>query len=624
MSPRRLLVFYVLAALLVTRAAAAQTLFENWIYNLDGTTTGHYTYSGGGGSGNLTANLSKLQYDSTYVYVSAYGVPAYSMNFPEPRYPGEQSYVFKIPRIAVEKSGTKTTLPTGTVAFWVNGVPAFHPGDGLSWDVDTSSDKNTMSGGGDGVWNRNAVLAEEDSYDTCLGHTSGTNPGKYHHHQNPICLRSYFGDTGAAHSPILGWSFDGVPIYGPYGYSTAMDSGSGARRMVSGYTARTDLGSGRPSGPPVDGTRPIGYYLEDYEYTAAGDLDFYNGRFCVTPEYPGGTYAYFVTIDAGGDSAYPYVLGRQLWGTVATGMPPFNSTTVTVPGGAAEFQPSCPVTVTPSQSSAQPSTSMTASVPDSGTGSTYSWQITNGTINSGSSTRTLSFTTSTGGLTTTVTASVRTPHGCKASGAANVTTSSFATPANFAATLTAATSALLSWSASAGATQYIVYRRSPSSGGWVEIGTTASTSFPNTALSTSSAYLYAIQAVNADRSITSTQTSADYVTTYGYTDNPVTAGTTAVKAQHLTELRSAIEALDATIGLTPPSWTDTSLSGVNVKAVHVTELRNALNAFRTALLLTSVAFTDGTLTAGSTAVKKTHLSELRAAVKGYCSASTCD
>jgi hypothetical protein len=32
-------------------------------------------------------------------------------------------------------------------------------------------------------------------------------------------------------------------------------------------------------------------YIEDYGYTSCyGDLDYYNGRYCVTPEYPSGIY----------------------------------------------------------------------------------------------------------------------------------------------------------------------------------------------------------------------------------------------------------------------------------------------------------------------------------------------
>ena len=32
-----------------------------------------------------------------------------------------------------------------------------------------------------------------------------------------------FGDLGGNHSPIIGWAYDGNPIYGPYGYSTRDD-----------------------------------------------------------------------------------------------------------------------------------------------------------------------------------------------------------------------------------------------------------------------------------------------------------------------------------------------------------------------------------------------------------------
>jgi hypothetical protein len=49
----------------------------------------------------------------------------------------------------------------------------------------------------------------------------------------------------------------------------------------------------------------------------SGDLDQYNGRLTVTPQYPIGTYAYFLTIDSTGAPAFPYVLGLQYCGTVS-------------------------------------------------------------------------------------------------------------------------------------------------------------------------------------------------------------------------------------------------------------------------------------------------------------------
>jgi hypothetical protein len=52
------------------------------------------------------------------------------------------------------------------------------------------------------------------------------------------------------------------------------------------------------------------------------DLDEYNGRWCVTPEFPNGTYAYFVSMASNGTPTFPYNIGRAFYayptGAVAT------------------------------------------------------------------------------------------------------------------------------------------------------------------------------------------------------------------------------------------------------------------------------------------------------------------
>jgi len=78
-------------------------------------------------------------------------------------------------------------------------------------------------------------------------------------------------------------------------------------------------GTSVTAGPPVNASYPLGYFREDYEYMptslATPDfLDQHNGRFCVTPEYPNGTYAYFCTVDANWNSAYPYAVGPTFYG----------------------------------------------------------------------------------------------------------------------------------------------------------------------------------------------------------------------------------------------------------------------------------------------------------------------
>jgi len=93
------------------------------------------------------------------------------------------------------------------------------------------------------------------------------------------------------HSPIIGWAYDGNPIYGPYGYSSI--AGGPVVRMKSGYIL--DLDPDRPS------NFPAGFFVEDYVYNATNGnneqyLDQHNGRYCATPDFPNGTYAYFATI----------------------------------------------------------------------------------------------------------------------------------------------------------------------------------------------------------------------------------------------------------------------------------------------------------------------------------------
>eukprot|EP01034_Spumella_vulgaris_P012875 gene12875-16395_t len=100
----------------------------------------------------------------------------------------------------------------------------------------------------------------------------------------------------------------------------------------------TTLNAGQ-YGPSLN-AQPLGAYLEDYEFVnGSGHLDTYNGRFCITPEYPTGTYAYFVTLDAQDNPAYPYTLGLAYYGTVQAGNTGPQSAHNTVPGTATVYTP---------------------------------------------------------------------------------------------------------------------------------------------------------------------------------------------------------------------------------------------------------------------------------------------
>ena len=73
-------------------------------------------------------------------------------------------------------------------------------------------------------------------------------------------------------------------------------------------------------------------YLGDLTNSATGqkyqqgvefDLNEWNTRWCVTPEFPGGTWAYFVCISSNGTPVFPYNIARTFFGT-----PTGNTTTL--------------------------------------------------------------------------------------------------------------------------------------------------------------------------------------------------------------------------------------------------------------------------------------------------------
>jgi hypothetical protein len=277
----------------------------SWIIN----TTGATGYSG------IPTNVQQVQYSDTTVYISATCIPGYAIGpwTGNPNVAANQNFVYALTRHPHPNPNVDSLIPVGLghVGVFTNGVSVFNTQDAHSYN-------------NQGVWNQNAYFFEGGGFDDCLGHPQ--QQGEYHHHVSPKCL--YDETDSTHHSPIIGFALDGYPIYGAYAYTNI--NGTGAiKRMRSGYqervmTDRTTLPNGSVAtyaGPAISSTYPIGAYQEDFVYTAgSGDLDANNGRYCVTPEYPNGIYAYFVTLDAALAPAYPYTLGANYYGLMPPGM----------------------------------------------------------------------------------------------------------------------------------------------------------------------------------------------------------------------------------------------------------------------------------------------------------------
>ena len=194
---------------------------------------------------------------------------------------------------AVEFVTAATTANTH-VGIAVNGALAFNGNTGVA--IDTTSN-----------WHYDAMFRNEVGRDTAGGNPDTNNRyGYVQPSPQTVGLSEWSTST---HSPIVGWAFDGCPIYGPYGYTDKATSSSAIKRLETGYSLKTN--SRDTYAPGVGGT-PTGEFIEDYVWdSATGDLDEFNGRFMVTPEFPSGVWAYVATIDSAGAPAYPYTVGPK-------------------------------------------------------------------------------------------------------------------------------------------------------------------------------------------------------------------------------------------------------------------------------------------------------------------------
>lgn len=175
----------------------------------------------------LIENNVTITFDASSMKIVTHGVP----NHPTGKYPedgrGNPSYIqdreatYYFPltprenpqRRVVDEHNGNGALHMGPIGLAVNGVVFFNPFD---------------------MGNTDAT----DLMDRCCGHPNQDN--QYHYHKYPICVNSPWADEGQAHSPLLGWAFDGVPLYGPYESKGVMAKDLKGERALNAFNVHYD------------------------------------------------------------------------------------------------------------------------------------------------------------------------------------------------------------------------------------------------------------------------------------------------------------------------------------------------------------------------------------------------
>jgi hypothetical protein len=198
----------------------------------------------------------------TEVIVTSNGIPHYRFERITPNALQEQQWEWRFP-LHPRAANTPATIPLlGAIGIAVNGLPIYGPNEAERPDPF-----------GDPVHN--------DILDRCKGHTGGQ--GDYHNHTMLVdCLTD--DDDPSLPSSVLGFAFDGYPIYGPRGCADA-----DCTRLITYQSSWIQTGD------------PSTYAWDAHEFRAndaEAQLDRCNG---ITR--PDGSYAYHVT------ATFPYILG---------------------------------------------------------------------------------------------------------------------------------------------------------------------------------------------------------------------------------------------------------------------------------------------------------------------------
>ena len=169
-----IIIFSIVLMSSLTIHAQTNPIIHNWLQNT--TQMGMYYMKGNSTaiSNNILANVQKVQFSNSSVYISTNGIPTYPTGPFQDGNPSQaqsQNGIFKFPLIPQKNTGTPSATTGGNIGLFINGVALFDYRDGVSWSFSQGRLRGgPLQGMGDNVWNRDAVVAERIGFDCSKGH----------------------------------------------------------------------------------------------------------------------------------------------------------------------------------------------------------------------------------------------------------------------------------------------------------------------------------------------------------------------------------------------------------------------------------------------------------------------
>ncbi|AAX44489.1 baseplate wedge initiator [Prochlorococcus phage P-SSM2] len=234
------------------------------------------------------------------------------------------SQYYSLPEVSIEAVGMTTTGVTGAGVYGtgailkptisegrLTAVDVINPGIGYTDSLVTFSVKARGKNAKFEPRVRKLIIDNNKRQGNYSLNSEGGNTLNLAVHGYSSEIRTSFKDDGTSHSPIIGWAYDGNPIYGPYGYTKTDELGPAVGIVTSGYVLDSTKVLDRPSLSEFE----AGYFTDDWQYTGAHTLDEHNGRFCKTDEFPNGVYAYFASVAPSTQTndlepSFPYFIGK--------------------------------------------------------------------------------------------------------------------------------------------------------------------------------------------------------------------------------------------------------------------------------------------------------------------------